>query len=58
MPQSTSKLGQNTRSGVVRRATISERSPIRKRRLVPASYLAKHPCKVCDGKHCTGNCKF
>jgi hypothetical protein len=58
MSQSTGQLGQNTRLGVVRRVTFGERSPIRKRRPVPASYLAKHPCKVCDGKHCTGNCKF
>jgi hypothetical protein len=58
MPQSTSQLGKETRPGVVGRATFGERSPIRKRRQVPASYLAKHSCKVCDGKHCTGNCKF
>ena len=58
MSQSTGQLGQKTRLGMVGRATFGERSPARKRRQIPASYLAKHPCKVCDGKHCTGNCKF
>jgi hypothetical protein len=58
MSQSTGQLGKKTRPGVVARANFGERSPIRKPRQIPASYLAKHPCKVCDGKHCTGNCKF
>jgi hypothetical protein len=59
MSQSTGQLlGQKTHPGVVGRPTFGERSTIRKPRPVPASYPAKHPCKVCDGKHCTGNCQF
>jgi hypothetical protein len=58
MPQPTVELGKKTRPGVVEHATSSEGPQIWKRRPVPASYLAKHPCKVCAGKYCTGNCKF
>jgi hypothetical protein len=58
MSQSAGQLGKKTRPEVVGRATSGEGSPIRKRRQIPISYLTRHPCKVCDGKHCTGNCKF
>jgi hypothetical protein len=58
MSQSTAELGKKTRPAVLGRATFGLGSQIRKRCPVPVSYLAKHPCKVCDGKHCTGNCKF
>jgi hypothetical protein len=58
MSQSTGGVGEKTRSGVVERITRSNERQIGKRRKIPPSYLATHRCKVCDGKHCTGHCKF
>ena len=58
MSQSTGELGKKTRPAVIGRAASGAGAQARERRQVPLSYLAKHPCKVCDGKHCTGNCKF
>jgi len=65
MSQSTGGVGEKTRSLVAERTSLG-REPgepqatagFRTHRKIPASYLAKHPCKVCHGKCCTGNCKF
>jgi len=57
MPQLCERVGEKTRSAVVERATGNEYK-LRKPRQIPPAYLATHRCKVCDGKHCTGHCKF
>ena len=56
MSRSTDKVGEKTRSAARERTTTQ--SQLAKRRKIPAAYLATHRCKVCDGKHCTGHCKF
>jgi hypothetical protein len=58
MSQSSVAVGEKTRSRVGERASQSIERQTGERRKIPASYLARHPCKVCDGKHCTGHCKF
>jgi hypothetical protein len=66
MSQSTGGVGEKTRSWVAQRGSLGNEpgnelqatAGFRTRRAIPASYLAKHPCKVCKGKCCTGNCKF
>jgi hypothetical protein len=57
MSRGSDPVGENARSAVLERASGKE-SQIRKRRKIPVVYLATHRCKVCDGKHCTGHCKF
>ena len=57
MAKSSNRVGEKTPSAVAERATGDE-SRFKRRRRIPAAYLASHRCKVCDGKHCTGHCKF
>jgi len=62
MSQSSDHLGEKARPAGEWRAARGEeaqRTPGSKaRRKIPESYLAKHPCKVCNGKSCVGNCRF
>jgi hypothetical protein len=51
------RVGENARTAVAERASCKE-FQVRKRREIPVTYLVTHRCKVCDGKHCTGHCKF
>jgi hypothetical protein len=57
MAQSTQRVGEKTRSASAERASSND-SPLKKTRQIPAAYPDAHGCKVCDGKHCTGHCKF
>jgi len=62
MSRSSDVMGEKTRLVVAERAVWGEAPQTtagsKPERRIPASYLEKHPCKVCKGKHCTGNCKF
>jgi len=58
MSQSGVGVGEKARSRVAERASQSNDRQPEAPRKIPASYLARHPCKVCDGKHCTGHCRF
>jgi hypothetical protein len=58
MAQSSDVVGEKTRPRVLERARRSNERSAQERRQIPPSYLARHRCKVCDGKHCTGHCKF
>jgi hypothetical protein len=57
MTQSPEQVGEKTRTAVAKRA-VSVEPQTKVRREIPAAYLAKHPCKICDGKHCMGQCRF
>lgn len=57
MPRSIDQVGDKTRSAVMESAPVNQ-SQTPKRRKIPLAYLVTHHCKVCDGKHCTGHCKF
>jgi hypothetical protein len=62
MPRSSNPVGEKTRPVVAPCATRREEpqatAGTKTRRKIPASYLAKHPCKVCRGELCVGNCRF
>ena len=62
MSRSSAVVGEKTPLMVVGRAVWREEPQATAgsmtRRKVPASYLEKHPCKVCKGQYCTGHCKF
>ena len=62
MSRSSAVVGEKTPSVVEGRAVWREEPQAtagpRTERKVPSSYLEKHPCKVCNGKYCTGHCKF
>lgn len=58
MSQLTRRVGEKTRSEAVIERPAGNDSRFKKRTKTPAAYLATHRCKVCDGKLCTGHCKF
>jgi hypothetical protein len=57
MTQSPEVVGEKTRPAVAKRG-IGSAPQNETWRKIPAAYLAKHPCKMCDGKHCVGQCRF
>ena len=62
MSRSSVLVGEKTRPVMAARAwRIAEAqappSP-KARREIAVSYLLKHPCKVCNGKGCVGDCRF
>ena len=62
MSRSSDWVGEKTHSAKASRPSSGAKLPAvgvsSPRRAIPVWYLAKHPCKVCNGKCCTGHCKF